>query len=336
MSDAQIQSIAEPILIAGFGSIGRRHFQNLKSLGCREFVFYRTRKGTLSDDEIRGFPSTTRLDEALSYRPKIAVITNPSALHLEVGIQAAESGCDLYIEKPVSHCLDRAEELVSIVQKRHRVTMIGCQFRFHPLLADLREQLSQGRLGQVIGAFAQWGEYLPEWHPWEDHRRSYSARTELGGGVILTLIHPLDYLYWIFGPVRRVRGANTGIPSLETSSAEDWADITLEFSSGVIGSVHLDYVQRPPVHQLTVVGDAGRAQLDFHAGELTWCAIDGQLDRRNVGPNFDRNSLFVASMEHFLTCVATRHEPLVPLADGIAVLRMALDARRTANDFTHA
>jgi len=37
------------ILIAGFGSIGRRHYKNLKKLGYSKFSFYRTNEGTIQD-----------------------------------------------------------------------------------------------------------------------------------------------------------------------------------------------------------------------------------------------------------------------------------------------
>ena len=93
------------ILIAGFGSIGRRHFRNLRELGCERFVFLRTRRGSIDDEEIAAWPSVQTIEEALAHRPSMAVIANPSALHLPVAMAAAEAGCSLFIEKPVSDTL---------------------------------------------------------------------------------------------------------------------------------------------------------------------------------------------------------------------------------------
>jgi predicted dehydrogenase len=207
--------------------------------------------------------------------------------------------------------------------------MIGCQYRFHPLLVRLRDQLLNGRLGNIIGARAEWGEYLPDWHPWENHRQSYSARSDLGGGVILTLIHPLDYLYWMFGEVRSVQGATRKIDCLETAAGEDWAEITLEFASGVLGQVHLDYYQRPPVHRLWVSGERGNAVWDYHAGSLQWHSSEGNSETEVVA-GFDRNNMFLDEMKHFLDCVRTRRQTDVPLGDGIAVLDIALRAKQSA------
>jgi predicted dehydrogenase len=321
-----------PILIAGFGSIGRRHFRNLRSLGCTNFVFYRTRQGTVPDDESSDWPSFDNLAAALEARPKIAVISNPSSRHLEAATAAAEAGCDLFIEKPLSNSLDGCAELARIVQSRALVAMIGCQFRFHPLLIELRNALASGRLGRIVGARAEWGEYLPDWHPWEDHRQSYSARPDLGGGVVLTLIHPLDYLYWLFGGVDRVQAATRPVPALETQAGEDWAEITLTFASGVIAQVHLDYLQRPPVHRLRVWGELGSAALDFQEGILKSQIndINDDVSEMKVSAGFDRNTIFVDEMRHFLDCVATRQSSAIPLHDGIEVLKTALDAKQAA------
>jgi predicted dehydrogenase len=171
---------------------------------------------------------------------------------------------------------------------------------------------------------------LPDWHPWEDHRKSYSARAELGGGVVLTLIHPLDYLYWLFGPVQDVQATIRSVPSLQTTAPDDWAEITLGFDSGVIGQVHLDYVQKPAVHRLWVGGERGRASCDFHAGTLLWEGVDGEVETERIPDGFERNTMFVDEMRHFLEAVAGRQSCRVPLADGIAVLNVALRAKQAA------
>ena len=103
--------VSEPILIAGFGSAGRRHFQNLQApWAVDKFVFYRTYQSTLPDPEIAEWPSTANLDEALAHRPRIAIIANPTAKHLEVALAAGRAGCHLFVEKPLSHSLEQCEE----------------------------------------------------------------------------------------------------------------------------------------------------------------------------------------------------------------------------------
>ena len=89
-------------LIAGLGSIGRRHFRNLIALGEKDIVLLRTRKATLPDDELTGYPVETDLQEALqNHKPEAVIVANPTSMHLEVAIPAAEAGCHILLEKPV-------------------------------------------------------------------------------------------------------------------------------------------------------------------------------------------------------------------------------------------
>jgi predicted dehydrogenase len=316
-----------PVLIVGFGSAGRRHFRNLRLLGCEDFIFVRTGLSTVDASEIAGFAVTNSVKEALRLRPRIAVIANPTALHLQFATECAQADCHLYIEKPISHTLDGLAGLRAIVAERDLVAMVGCQYRFHPLLKELFEAVQLRRFGAICGCMAEWGEFLPDWHPWEDHRRSYSARRDLGGGVVLTLVHPLDYLYWIFGPALDITARCMRVPFLETPSGEDWADVTMRFKGGGLAHVHLDYIQRPPVHKVKIVGELGRAECDFVAGTLSFLVANGERRVSRVPENFERNSMFVDSMRHFLSCVSDRSvPPLIPLSDGEEVLRMVLTA----------
>jgi len=80
-------------LIAGLGSIGRRHFRNLISLDEKDIVLLRTRKATLPDDELAGYPVETDIKEALKkHKPDAVIVSNPTSVHLDVAIPAAQAG----------------------------------------------------------------------------------------------------------------------------------------------------------------------------------------------------------------------------------------------------
>jgi predicted dehydrogenase len=319
------------VLIAGFGSVGRRHFRNLKSLGVDDISFYRSSRSTLPVDEIGNCEVFHDLDAALATRPAAVIVANPTSLHLPVALAAARGGADLFLEKPVSDSLDGCAALEDICRDRQLVTMVGCQFRFHPLLRRLKQQLEDRKCGAPVSVRAEYGDNITRWHPWEDHRTSYSARASMGGGVILTLIHPIDYLYWIFGSAVSAGAVVHKVAALETDVPDDVADIALEFAGGVKGLVHLDFVQDPATHRLEVSCERGSARLDFAAGRLDWLPSGSAAPITDVVPEgFDRNDMFVDEMKSFLTSVKTRRPSEVPLADGIAVLDIALRAKQNA------
>jgi predicted dehydrogenase len=323
-------------LIAGFGSIGRRHFRNLISLGETDIVLLRTRKSTLSDDELAGYPVETDLDEALKkHKPDAVIVTNPTSMHLDVAIPAAQAGCVILLEKPVSHSLDRLDILQSAAQNSGSKILVGFQFRYHPTLNKASELIQSNALGKVLTVHAHWGEYLPQWHPWEDYRQSYAARADLGGGVIVTLTHPLDYLRYLIGNVASLWSFHGHVSPLEVD-VEDVAEIGLKFASGAVGGVHVNYFQRPPVHRLEIVGTQGTLRWDNADGILHFYRMPVAFGSFSENPpvpvmesfpppeGFERNQLFLAQTRHLIEIVRGEKEPICNLDDGIRALEMAL------------
>jgi predicted dehydrogenase len=325
-------------LIAGLGSIGRRHFRNLIALGEKDIVLLRTRKATLPDDELAGYPVETDLGEALKkHKPDAVIVGNPTSMHLDVAIPAAEAGCHILLEKPVSHSLDRLDVLQKAAEQSGSKILVGFQFRYHPTLNKARELIQSGTLGRVFTAHAHWGEYLPQWHPWEDYRQSYAARADLGGGVIVTLTHPLDYLRYLLGDVESLWSFNGHISPLQVD-VEDAAEIGLKFASGAVGGVHVNYFQRPPVHRLEIAGSNGTLRWDNADGILHFHRMStpfGSYSDQPPAPlvesfpppeGFERNQLFIAQTRHFIEMLHGEKEPVCTLEDGIMALRLALAA----------
>ena len=313
-------------LIAGYGSIGRRHMRNLLALGEKDILLYRSRRSTLPEDELAGFQVETDLQKALDELPQAVIIANPTAFHLDVAIPAAECGCHILLEKPVSHNMDRLPDLKAALKRGGGQTLVGFQFRFHPCIQRAAVLLKEGAIGQPLSAHAHYGDYMPAWHPWEDYRKSYSARDELGGGVALTLCHPLDYLRWLLGEVSSVWAFTGKISDMEIN-VDDVAEIGLKFASGSVGSVHLDYYQQPPSLRFEIIGTQGTLRWDNADNILRiYRAGDGVWQELPAPANFERNDMFLDEMRHFLAVTRRQAEPVCTLADGERVLQIALAA----------
>lgn len=304
--------------------------QNLLALGERDIILYRTHRSTLPTDEIQQFPTETSLQAALAHRPDAVIISNPTALHLSVAIPAAQQGCHILMEKPISHSMDRVDELLQALRQGGGRLLMGFQYRFHPTLRTAAKVVAAGEIGRPLAVRAHWGEYLPAWHPWEDYRRSYAARSDLGGGVILTLCHPLDYLRMLLGEISSVSALTGVLPELDLT-LDAVAEILLGFENGAIGSVHLDYIQQPPRHTLEIIGSQGMLSWDNASGSLTWRRMGDSQPRLAQPPaGFERNSMFMDQMRHFVAVVHGEVEPLCTLEDGVRALQIALAALDSA------
>ena len=319
------------ILIAGLGSIGRRHLRNLTTLGETDIVLLRSLAASLPEDELAGFPTETDLSQALQkHRPAAVIVSNPTALHLDVALPAARAGCAILLEKPVSHSIDRLDELQQAVAGAGVPVLMGFQLRYHPCLIRARELVESGRLGRIISAHVHFGEYLPAWHPWEDYRQGYAARADLGGGVLLTQCHSIDYVPWLVGGVDAVWGSLARLSDLEID-VEDTAEIGLRFESGALGSLHIDYAQQPPSHRLEISGSAGSLVCDLVAGTLRYYDVAAQTWADSGLPDaWERNTMFLQEMVHFLRVIRGESQSACTLEDGVRVMQI-IDAVQTSH-----
>jgi predicted dehydrogenase len=331
------------VLVVGLGSIGQRHARNLRTLLGEDLLLsaLRSRRPEAApDSESRAANDPAvdcnggvfyGLDEALAARPEIVIVANPTSLHLAAASAAVRAGASVFIEKPISHDLTGVAEFAALVEERNATVAIGCQFRCHPALIELKTRLDQGALGQIISAHAEQGEYLPSYHPSEDYRESYAARSDLGGGVILTQIHELDYLHWLFGVPQTVyaHGGRTGNLEIDV---EDNVDAILGYGKDerpLSVHVHLDYLQRQPRRRCRVVGEDGSIEIDLLAPSLVWTDAQGEIRMEEDYSWLTRSWLFLEEMRHFLDAVQHDTPVQVDLAHASDTLRMAVAVRES-------
>lgn len=316
------------ILIVGFGSIGKRHFNNLVALGFRDFQVLTSQDlAALQRLPNLRIHKETKLSDALAKHPDVVFVCNPTALHLETALAAAEAGCHVFLEKPVSHQLDGLEKLVVLAEVKQLKIQVGFQWRYHSVLQGIRSTIGEGKIGRPIAAHAHWGEWLPGWHPWEDYRQGYSARADLGGGVVLTLYHPFDYLRWMLGECEVANAMGGKLSSLDLDT-EDTALATLRFESGAIGSVYLDYLSQPPMHTLQIIGTEGRIEWDALCGSSKIFLEGGRaFETLMPGRHFERNEMFLDQTADFMDCILLDRTPACTLHDGIQALKLCLDTK---------
>jgi predicted dehydrogenase len=304
--------------------------RNLLALGAGEVVAYDPRGDRRREVAERlGVTTVGTLGEAWAAGAEVALIAAPTRFHGELALEAARRGSHLFIEKPLSDRLAGVEPLLEAAGERRLVTLVGCNLRFHPGLRALKRLVEEEAVGRVVAVRAEVGHYLPDWHPWEDYRRGYSARRELGGGVILDAIHEIDYVRWLLGEVESVACFAAKLSRLDIDT-EDTAALLLRFAGGAFGEIHLDYVQRPPRRGCQVIGDEGTIEWDFARGETRWySARTGTWRTFSVPRGWEPNDMYVDELRHFLACLAGGERPALDLWEAARVLRVALAAKRS-------
>ena len=318
------------VLVAGCGSIGRRHLTNLKALGVKSLA------GCDPDAERAreisaelGVPIFSDYSAALrKLKPDAVLVCTPPVFHLSQALQAMRAGAHLMIEKPLADRLEGTDALATEARDQHRKVQIAYNLRFHPGLLKLRDLIQTGELGRVFWVRAEAGQYLPDWRPSQDYRQSYTARRDLGGGILLDGSHEIDYLMWLLGKPVDVFCRSGKVSALEVD-VEDSASMFLRFPGGAQAELHLDFVQRTYSRTCKVIGELGTALWDFSALELRWFLAKNE-EWQSFPYSFEANDMYVAEVRHFLESLETGEAPLVSLAQGQDVVRVVEAAKASA------
>jgi predicted dehydrogenase len=325
------------ILIAGYGSIGRRHYNNAIAMDQRDVRLLRAgpkREGAFADPA--GAIIYRSIDTALHDKPSVAIVTNPTSMHAQTAIAAMRGGANVVMEKPLSHNLQTARDVDQAQRETGTIITMAYAFRYHPLYRRLHEIVRAGTLGRVFHVHAWQASYLPAWHPWEDYRTSYAARSDLGGGVVKTLDHELDMLHWLVGRPTQVQASVGSLCGIGVE-VEDTADMIFRFGDKPLQAhVHVCFGRQDPSRGVRVTGEAGSAELDWNTGTLTVRNGNEIVEKMKLPAGFDLNDVYRDMLADALRCLS-EGRPAIPLSAGLTALEMAeaaLEASQTGRAIT--
>jgi len=318
------------VAVLGCGSIGQRHLRNLAGLpGIASLLAVdpdmERREQAVAAVSAEPFES---FDQALCRRPQAVVVATPTHLHLESVTKVVRAGCHIFVEKPIAMRSQGVAELLEDADRASLVVMVGYNLRFHPGLRELRALMEQGAIGRIIWVRAEYGWHLPNWRPDRDYRSTYSARRNEGGGVLLDGSHELDLLRYLLGEAEQVYclARNTGTLGTDV---EEVAALVAGFADGVMGEVHLDFLQRAYSRTCKVVGTEGTAIWEYVGEKLTVFRAQSDAWETQASPGFEPNHAYLAEMQEFLEAIRERRRPQPDGWQGLRTLDLAEAAARS-------
>jgi predicted dehydrogenase len=304
------------VAVLGLGSAGRRHAELLEELGV----------AVVGHDPAAPDGGAAPDVAAAIAAADAVVVASPSALHAEHAAAALAAGRPVLIEKPIAATVAQARAL----EPRGAVVGVAMNWRFHPAVLAARALLAEGTLGPILQARVSFGYDLRRWRPEADYRVSYSARADLGGGIVLDAIHELDYLLWLLGPVASVVAETAHVSTLELDGVEDAALAVARLASGALASIDLNFHEPAYRRGFLLVGAEATAEWAWGSGQVVVRRPgDGEPDHA-IAVDEDVRATYRAELADFLDAVAAGRAPRATLADGIAALELAEAIKRSA------
>jgi predicted dehydrogenase len=293
-------------LVIGYGSIGARHARVLEALGLDVGIVSRR-----PSVHAKQFPA---LDAALDkHKPEYVVVASATTEHAQALEQLASHryAGSVLVEKPLF------AEFRPIPSHGFRAAFVGYNLRFHPLIQSVREEVGSRR---ALSVNAYVGQYLPDWRPSADYRKSYSASRAQGGGALRDLSHELDYLAWMFGPWTRLAALGGRVSGLEIDS-DDAYSILLETQRARAVSVSMNYLDKTRQRTLTVNLEGQTLVVDLVAGTLR---VDTRTRRVELPADYTYEAQHRA-------VIGGEHDKLCTLGEGAAVVDTIVAVERAAS-----
>lgn len=326
-------NLIERILIVGLGSIGKRHLRIARKLFPQADI--RVLRHLPNNEVIEHSDgSFFNIQEAIEFLPQLAVIANPAPFHIPTAKLLAEIGTHLLIEKPLAVSLDGVNELITTCREKKLVISTGYNLRYLPSLQRYRELLREGMIGKILSVRTEMGQYLPDWRPDSHYMGGVSARSDLGGGVLLELSHEIDYLRWIFGEIKWVRATVSRQSDLKID-VEDTAHLILgiltpQYSDELIASVSLDFIRHDVTRLCTAIGEHGSLRWDGLSSVISFYGIGAGKWQEVFTFQHQRDDSYLAEWLDFIACIKGRKRPLVDGEDGLGVMQIIEAARKSS------
>ncbi|ETN37951.1 uncharacterized protein HMPREF1541_07574 [Cyphellophora europaea CBS 101466] len=225
-------------VIGGGGLIGKRHCQHVVENPPAHLAAI-VDPGPEAIDTARRFdaPLYATLDELLDspHKPDAAVVCTPNHTHVPVGVELARAGVHILCEKPISIDCTSAHALVEEAKKNGVQLLIGHHRRFNPYMLALKKVVAGGQLGRVIAVNGLWTttkplDYFYGANAWRSNKGS-------GGPVLINLIHDVDLMHYLFGPITTVHAEKTlSQRSADTDAVEEGVALIFKFANGIVGT----------------------------------------------------------------------------------------------------
>jgi predicted dehydrogenase len=315
------------VLLAGCGSIGRRHARVLRSLGVRDIRICDPQEA--QRQALKAETTVTAefdsYEKALSDRPDAVFVLTPPKLHIPMTIQALRTGAHVFCEKPLAGDLDGVPALREALAAAKRKFMVGFCFRYHEGLTLAKARLEEGRIGRLVSIRCRMGEHLPTVRP--DYRTLFTS--QYSGAFDLT--HEIDLACWYAGgaPITTVKSLYGKFSDVDMR-APDTVEILVRFGRSCLASIHLDFFSQPRTRVTELLGAEGALQVEFASWDE--CTVSqytaAEKQWRHETLRTERDHMFRSEVGEFLAAVAEGRPIRLGLDEALKSLHVLCAAQK--------
>ncbi|GAB7528397.1 Gfo/Idh/MocA family oxidoreductase [Pseudomonas sp. 3A(2025)] len=220
------------IAVAGVGLIGRRHIELVQASASCELIAV-VDPVALPADYLASLGVAQYADLPALFaagKPDGVILATPNALHVLQALQCIEANVAALIEKPVALSVEEGTRLLAASEAKASRLLVGHHRAHSPLLAQAREVIGEGVLGDIVAVQGSALFYKPD-----DYFEAAPWRRQAGGGpILINMIHEIGNLRSLCGEIVAVQAMQSN--AARGFAVEDTVCIGLRFENGALGS----------------------------------------------------------------------------------------------------
>ena len=312
------------LLVMGSGLIGQRHVNTIKAHPhCNLVGVVEPDTARHQDSEISYFTSWETVDTSVDG----VIIAIPTGLHQSNGIEAAERGWHMLIEKPVTATPEDAISLSDAVSKAGVHCLVGHHRRQHPAIHRMKSLIEEGAIGTPVTSTLIWAMRKPDAY-FENNWRSTD-----GSPVMINLIHDIDLMRFVLGDIADVQamagksvrkggrvesGAIMMRMESGLSATISFADTTPSpwgFEAGINENPHIAETSQDMWWITGTKGAISFPSLTIWTGSEEWgkAPSPSRIEVEKITP-------LERQLDHFLAVINGTEAPLITIQDAAASL----------------
>jgi len=241
------------LLVIGLGSMGKRRISLLKKYFGKEVdvigldMRLERRKET---EKLYGIITYSNLEQAINIeKPKGVLICTSPISHADLILDCLNKKLNVFTE--INLLKDKYHEIIEVAEKNKLKLFLSSTFMYRKDIEYIQKEV-QSNFKKVHYRYHV-GQYLPDWHPWENYKDFFVSNKKTNGCRELFAIE-LPWILKTFGNVKDLKVIKDNLSTLDLDYADSYF-VLLEHENGTKGILNVDIVCRKPVRSLEIYSE---------------------------------------------------------------------------------
>lgn len=315
-------------LVVGLGSMGKRRIRCLLALGNKKenIIGFDLREDRRSEVmEKYGINTVDSIEKIDFLQIEAVIVSLPPDKHAIGAKIAIDNNKPVFIEASV--ILEDVKEIKNYNNGKIYVAP-SCTMTYHPMIKDITRIIKSGKYGKVCNFSYHSGQYLPDWHPWENVSEFYVGQ-RITGGAREIVPFELTWMVEVLGFPKEIKGHYRKTIDFGCE-IEDTYTCSMNYGD-VVGTLIVDVAARFALRNLIINLEEAQIQWRwdkkqieiYEAKTKRWIYFEQPTFEANTGYNANiGEQMYIDEISAFLAGIKDRSKYPNSIENDIKVLEL--------------